>query len=98
MQALIAFFGNAFREGTKESFGRIVALPFLFSSWALLTVGGVLEIVANKSAPIETAATLAVVGAGLFTGSKMLSLKGQSMGAPAEETPKKATNEIEEAA
>jgi hypothetical protein len=79
MRALLAFLGNAFREGTKESFGRVMSLPFLISSWGILTGGGIYELVVHKSTPIDSAATLAVIGIGLFTGSKYLHIKGSAV-------------------
>lgn len=78
MGAIFAYFGNLFREGTKESFGRVISMPFLFSAWGILTAGGILEIVQHKSAPIDTALTLAGIGVGLYTGSKYLWIKGKN--------------------
>lgn len=75
---LFSFLGNILREGTRESFGRVVSLPFLLSAWALLSVGGAIEIWVGHSAPLDTAGTLALIGFALYTGSKFLSLRGPS--------------------
>ena len=76
MGVLIAFFRGALLDGSKSSFGRIVALPFLASSFSLLTVGGIVDLCSGEI-PIESAATLATIGLSLFVGSKFMSIKGK---------------------
>lgn len=96
---MLSYLANVFREGTKESFGRVVSLPFLFSSWALLTGGGVLEIIEHKAAPLDTGATLALIGVGLYTGSKALSLKGrQASGSVGPSDDRKSSTTADDAA
>jgi hypothetical protein len=76
MVGLFKFLANVFREGTQESFGRVFALPFLASSWAIGTASGVMQLMKGQSDVLDVVATLFTAGLALFTGSKVLALKG----------------------
>lgn len=89
--AIRAFFGNVLREGTQESFGRVVGAVFLLGSFGLSMADGIMSLVHQQSA-LDAAASLAVTGWSLFTMSKVLYIKGQKItasggaAAPAEES------------
>lgn len=61
------------------TFGRIASLPFLCGAFGLLLASGIVGILHHQSV-MEEAASLAVIGFSLYSGSKYLSLKGQSTG------------------
>ncbi len=75
---LFAFVRETMLDGDKAGFGRVWAIPFLFSSWALQTTQAVVSIV-NGQSVIEECITMAVIAISLYTGSKMLTIKGKSV-------------------
>lgn len=69
---------HALLDGDKEnkaSFGRIAAMPFLLSALCLQTAEGIMMLRRGDSV-IDSVVTLAMIGMALFTGSKILSMKG----------------------
>jgi hypothetical protein len=77
LKRLGSYIANIFREGTRESFGRIMALPFLLSSWGIGTASGITALIRHESA-FDDVAELATIGIALFTGSKLLSFRGKA--------------------
>lgn len=76
--AMRAFLGNVLREGTQESFGRVVGAVFLTGSFCLSMADGIMSLVHGASA-LDAAASLAVTGWSLFTMSKVLHIKGKKL-------------------
>lgn len=78
MRALTTFLANMLREGTQESFGRVVGAIFLLGSFGLSMADGIMSLRHGASA-LDAAASLAVTGWSLFTMSKVLYIKGQKV-------------------
>jgi hypothetical protein len=75
---LFAFLRETMLDGDKAGFGRVWAIPFLFSSWALQTAQAIVSIV-NGQSVIEECVTMAAIAITLYTGSKMLTIKGKTV-------------------
>lgn len=66
---------HALKDGNKASFGRLAAMPFLLSALCLQTAEGIMMLRRGESV-IDAVVTLAMIGMALFTGSKVLSMRG----------------------
>jgi hypothetical protein len=69
-------------EHGKQSFGRVISLPYFFSAWAIGTFAGARNAWRGESV-FDDIALLAAVGFSLYTGSKALNLsKGKMSSGP----------------
>lgn len=71
---MFAFLRKILLDEDKESYGRTMATPFLLASLLSLCAAVVLHLVHGEEV-VEEAASLAMIGFSLFTGSKYLSVK-----------------------
>lgn len=92
---MFAFIKKTLFDGSKESFGRTMALPYLVSSLGLGIADGIRSLMHGQSA-LDAVGTLATIGIAVYTGSKALSIpttKAQILAStptPAPETASKA--------
>jgi hypothetical protein len=75
---MIAFLREVLQDGNKGSFGRVIALPYFGSSLALILADGIYSLSRGESA-LDAGVMLASIGFALFTGSKLLSIKGRAI-------------------
>lgn len=86
MPSLRSFLRATLLDRDKASYSRVFALPFLAGSFALSMADGIVSLCQSKSA-LDAAASLALIGLSLFTGSKALSLRGQALDLTNANTP-----------
>lgn len=68
------FIKRTFMDGNKPSFGRQASVPFLFAACVLGFADGIHSLLRGNSA-LDAVATLATIAAGLYGGSKALSIQ-----------------------